>query len=66
LIYAIICLLIIVILIPLCVVVFYHVYCNENRTAEYNLDHSDKDSARVSNPTFISHATQTVDAPIRI
>lgn len=66
LIYAIIFLLIIVALIPLCLGVFYHVYCNENRTAEYNLEHPECDRVSVSNPSYVSHATQTIDAPIRI
>jgi len=74
--YAVIILLVLVALIPLCLGVFYRVYCNENRRSNWTLEHgshtnpaynkSKDDQTDVSVPSYVSHATQTTDTPIRI
>jgi hypothetical protein len=74
--YAIIVLLVLVALIPLCIAVFYRVYCRQNRTSNWTLEHgshtnlaynkSKDDKTDVSVPAYVSHSTQTIDTPIRI
>jgi hypothetical protein len=69
--YAIIGLLVLVALIPLCLGIFYRVYCNGNRKSDWTLDHdshkkSPDNQPDVSIPTYVNHSTQTTDTPIRI
>jgi hypothetical protein len=74
--YAIITLLVLVALIPLCIGVFYRVYCKNNRKSNWTLEHgshtnpaynkSKDDQTDIINPPYVSHSTQTTDTPIRI
>lgn len=63
--------LVLVALIPLCLGIFYLIYCNEDRKSDWSVEHDlEKNAKTASNetsiPTYVHHATQTTDTPIRI
>jgi hypothetical protein len=65
--YAIVVLLVLVALIPLCLGIFYRVYCNENRKSTWTLHHDSPNKSKdASIPSYAHHSTQTTDTPIRI
>ncbi|UJR28012.1 hypothetical protein I4U23_009271 [Adineta vaga] len=76
LVYTIIVLIVLVALIPLCLGVFYRIYCGQHRKSNWTLEHGAhtnpayiKSKDELSNVSVHSHvntSTQTTDTPIRI
>ncbi len=74
--YVAIVLLVLVGLIPLCLGVFYRVYCTQRRKSNWNLEHGSHTNPAYDNSkenqtdvpvrSSVNHATQTTDTPIRI
>ena len=74
--YAIIVLLVLVALIPLCLGVFYRVYCSQRRKSSFTLEHgshtnsgynnSKDDQTDVPVHSHVNTSTQTTDTAIRI
>lgn len=74
--YAAIVLLVLVALIPLCLGVFYRVYCSQRHKSKWTLEHgshtnpaynsSKDDKTDVPAHSFVNNSTQTTDTPIRI
>lgn len=63
-------------LIPLCLFVFYRLYCDEDHKGSWTLEHgshenpafndSNENEIDISAGSYVDNSTQTIDTPIRI